>query len=854
MAFSGFRLDPLVLKGIPEDRLYEEWTLWHRALEHILEATGVSEDKKLSSLMAYGGKDLQKIYYALESVSIKGPYSEYGIAIKKLEAHFKPKHHAIFARHKFWEITRDSEETVDDLVMKIRAKAELCIFGKTEAESLEIAMMDKLLMLMPQDLKEKLLQKADLTFDEAIKIIKAHDATKSQVRQLGGSSTANRPFMAVNQIRGRREIECFRCGSKFHKADSDACPAKHLKCRNCKQIGHFAIKCRNPPYDEERRKRPGVFERHQKEEPHYKKRRIEVRHLDESEKEQDKKPQLTICNIDSEGVVVVCMIGDLSVGMLVDSGTARNIIDETTWRLMLAKGFKPKKEFNDHSLKFRGYGNSELKQLLAFESDISVKNGGRNYTQVATFYVIKNGSRPLLSRGTAEALQILKITIPDVKQLPINEIGVSKVPFPKIKGIRVHLSVKADAIPVQLPLRRAPVAIADRMKLKLDELEQQDIIEKVHGPSQWISALVPVVKNDGDIRLCVDLRRLNEAIEREHHPLPNFEDILPRLKGAKVFSVLDIKSAYHQCELDEKSRPLTTFLTQWGQYRYKRLVFGVSCAPEKFQKVMELILSSCKNVVVFIDDLLIYGADEIEHDKCLEKVLTVLEEHKVLLNAQKCKIKMSEVIFLGHRLTSNGIYPTDDKVTLIQGFRAPQSREEVRSFLGLVCYVAKFIPNLSTITFPLRELLKKEVEFKWDFAQQEAFEKLKHAMVQPEALAYFDPSHETRLVADASPVGLGAVLIQFKDEGPRIISFAAKSLTETERRYCQTEKEALALVWSVERFGNLLLGIQFELETDHQALESIFGPNSRPCARIERWVLRLQSFRFKVRSDDYDES
>lgn len=193
-------------------------------------------------------------------------------------------------------------------------------------------------------------------------------------------------------------------------------------------------------------------------------------------------------------------------------------------------------------------------------------------------------------------------------------------------------------------------------------------------------------------------------------------------------------------------------------------------------------------------------------------------------------------------------------MTLIQGFRAPQSREEVRSFLGLVCYVAKFIPNLSTITFPLRELLKKEVEFKWDLAQQEAFEKLKQAMVQPEALAYFDPSHETRLVADASPVGLGAVLIQFKDEGPRIISFAAKSLTETERRYCQTEKEALALVWSVERFGNLLLGIQFELETDHQALESIFGPNSRPCARIERWVLRLQSFRFKVRSDDYDES
>lgn len=222
MAFSGFRLDPLILKGIPEDRLYDEWILWHRALEHILEATGVSEDKKLSNLLAYGGKDLQKIYYSLESMVIPGPYSEYGKAVKKLEAHFKPKHHAVFARHKFWEIKRDPEETIDDLVMKIRSKSELCVFGKTEAESLEIAMMDKLLMLMPQDLKEKLLQKAELTFDEAIKIIKAHDATKSQVRQLAGTSTPNTSsFMGVNQVRGRQETECYRCGSKNHLANSD---------------------------------------------------------------------------------------------------------------------------------------------------------------------------------------------------------------------------------------------------------------------------------------------------------------------------------------------------------------------------------------------------------------------------------------------------------------------------------------------------------------------------------------------------------------------------------------------------------------------------------------------------------
>lgn len=245
MAFNGFRLDPLILKGVPEDRLYDEWVLWHRALEHVLTATGVDEDRKFSSLMAYGGKELQKVYYSLDSTPTQGPYSEYGMAIQKLECHFKPKHHAIFARHTFWEVKKDPEDTIDELVMKIRTRAELCVFGKTESESLEIAMLDKLLMLMTQDVKEKLLQKPDLNFDEAIKLIKAHDATKAQVRQLGGSSTIAQPFIGVTQVTERQRVECHRCGSKAHLANSDRCPARELKCHKCQKMGHFASKCQN---------------------------------------------------------------------------------------------------------------------------------------------------------------------------------------------------------------------------------------------------------------------------------------------------------------------------------------------------------------------------------------------------------------------------------------------------------------------------------------------------------------------------------------------------------------------------------------------------------------------------------
>lgn len=146
-------------------------------------------------------------------------------------------------------------------------------------------------------------------------------------------------------------------------------------------------------------------------------------------------------------------------------------------------------------------------------------------------------------------------------------------------------------------------------------------IFKVTEPSPWISALVPVFKDNGELRLCVDMRRVNQAILREHYPLPIFDEIFPTLTEAKYFTVLDVKQAYHQCQLDVESRALTTFMTQWGRYRYKRLVFGVNCAPEIFQRTMESMLCHCKNVIVFIDDILIYGKNEQEHDSCVKEVV-----------------------------------------------------------------------------------------------------------------------------------------------------------------------------------------------------------------------------------------
>lgn len=281
-------------------------------------------------------------------------------------------------------------------------------------------------------------------------------------------------------------------------------------------------------------------------------------------------------------------------------------------------------------------------------------------------------------------------------------------------------------------------------------------------------------------------------------------------------------------------------------YRYTRLLFGINCAPELFQKIMEQILAGCEGCFVYIDDIIIYGETLEQLKERVAKVIAALKLYNVMLNESKCVYGVETIEFLGHKLSAAGISPKQDKVESIRNFRRPANVDEVRSFLGLVNFVGKFIPDLATITEPLRTLTQKNAAFVWEDKHQQVFEQLKENLCCDLALGYYNIEDRTQVYADAGPVGLGAVLVQINDDGPRAIAYASKSLSDTEKRYCQTEKEALALVWSVERFHFYLFGRYFDLITDHKALEVIFAPKSKPCARIERWVLRLQSYKFKV--------
>lgn len=487
-----------------------------------------------------------------------------------------------------------------------------------------------------------------------------------------------------------------------------------------------------------------------------------------------------------------------------------------------------------------------------FRSKITDEAGGSNRIIISTrvmAMVVKQQGQPLLGLDTAKEFGLVKFCVPE----PSTVAAITGLePFNKIKGVQVEIPIDVSVKPVWQPYRRIPVPLEKAVDEKIDELLQQDIIEPVNEHSSWVSSMVIVPKaGSNEVRICIDMRRANQAIKRENHPLPVMDDFLPHIKGATVFSKLDIKQAFHQVELAPGSRYITTFITKKGLYRYKRLMFGISCAPELFQKLMEQILSECEGCVNFADDIVVDGENMLIHDKRLEKELKVLKDNNVLLNEEKCVFRAKSIKFLGHVLNEQGVQPSRDKIEAIKSFAVPTTPELVRSFLGMVNFLGQYIPNLATFSEPLRNLLRKEEKFVWGSKQQDAFEILKDKLTSELVLGYFDVNDRTLVFADASPVGLGAVLVQIARDGPRkgqprVIAYASKSLSEVEKRYCQTEKEALALVWAVERFHFYLYGKCFDLITDHKALETIFGAKSRPCARIERWVVRLQSYRYKI--------
>ena len=316
-----------------------------------------------------------------------------------------------------------------------------------------------------------------------------------------------------------------------------------------------------------------------------------------------------------------------------------------------------------------------------------------------------------------------------------------------------------------------------------------------------------------------------------------------------MFTKLDANAGFWQIKLSEASSLYTTFITPFGRYCFKRLPFGITSAPEFFQKTMSAILANLDGVVCMIDDILIHGSNQEEHDRRLTAVLDKLHQAGVTLNKDKCKFSTNCVQFLGQQVDSQGIRPDPQKVAAIQQIAPPTNVKELRRFLGMTNHLSKFTPNLAETTKKLRDLLAKKNHWTWGEPQQKAFEKIKQQLSSSPVLAIYNPEKQTIVAADASSYGLGAVLSQIQSDGTsRAVAYASRSLTSTEVKYAQIEKESLAITYACECFSDYLIGKPFHIFTDHKPLVSLLG--SKPLdslpPRVQRFRMRLMRFTYTI--------
>jgi hypothetical protein len=692
-----------------------------------------------------------------------------------------------------------------------------------------------------------------------------------------------RKFQAPPPVYPDGPALCGYCGYEAH--NRSVCPAKNTSCNFCHIPGHFAAVCKAKQQESNRHPPPN---RHP---------RQGVRFVMEEEEGDNDDSSFQAWAVRGANAIIrwfmpmvlLAMLGTV-VEFLVDTGSEVNLLDKATYDTL---EYKPKLEKS--SKKIFGYGahfipvlgkfstrvkyrgqyrlieflvvEGESGNLLSYRSSVELDVIGQvrtvaeadhehkafsNRHKEVNYYMGKyapllTSPLPLTAQTEAERQQeIVKKYAAAYTSLFSGKIGL-------LQDRQVKLHIDKSIQPVKSKLRAVPFHLREKVEAEIERMINEDIIEPVSGPTEWVSPIVPLPKPNqpGKIRICTDARAPNKAILGMRHGFPTMDDIAVRMNGAKVMSKLDLKAGYLQVGLHPDSRYITTFCTHLGLFQYKRLNFGVNVASEYFQKEIEIVLQSLPGQFNISDDIIVFGKDQAEHDVRLAAVLERLNSAGLTLNVEKCEFSKTDMDFFGIRVTAEGITMQEHKFAALKHAKAPTSASEVRSLLGLASYSSRFITDYATTVAPLRELTQKNVPWRWTEVEQEAFENLKDAVIN-KTTAYFDKNRKTELVIDASPVGLAAALIQYDEKKPDdkfLVLNVSRALSKVEQRYSQVEKEGLALIWACERLHLYLYGgKEFLVTTDNKAIEMIFrNPASKPKARIERWALRLLPYKFSIR-------
>lgn len=677
----------------------------------------------------------------------------------------------------------------------------------------------------------------NLTFQRAV-----DRATALEAALANATAAHSKPEseFGMNQLPSRGTTKCFRCNST-HLANS--CPHVNATCFFCNKKGHIQKAC---------------LRRQGKLQPKRKRTAQNVRVLQPSES-----PLRSVATkeVDTgEPIMLSLIVEGVPLQMELDTGAAVSVMSLGQFRSLF-----PTVPLKETKLTLRTYTSEPVKPcgvcFLRIEHNdqcqrlplyVLPQSGpalfGRNWLQqVRIDWSQVRGLQQLQCERSlsAQRLPELQSLLDRHKDLFKNELGT-------IRGEKATLVFKDGKTPKFFKARSVPFSLKSTVEQELSRQEQMGILTSVTS-SEYATPVVPVLKRDGSIRVCGDYKlTLNPILDVEHYPLPKPDELFAALAGGQQFSKIDLNRAYQQVKKDEESKRYLTLNTHKGLYAVNRLPFGIASAPAIFQKIMDNVLKGLDFVFCYIDDILITGRSKEEHLRNLDAVLKRLSERGIRVKPSKCEFFRDELTYLGHVINKHGIHPTDEKLAAITNAPAPTDKHQLQSLLGLINYYGKFVPNLSTVLFPLNRLLQKDAAWDWDTACDRAFQHIKQLLSSAPILAHYDPSLPLQLSCDASAYGVGAVLSHiFSDGQIRPIAYASRTLSRAEKGYSQLEKEALALVFGVKKFHYYVYARHFVLLTDHKPLATIFGPKTGipaiAAARLQRWAVGLSAYSFSLK-------
>ena len=348
-----------------------------------------------------------------------------------------------------------------------------------------------------------------------------------------------------------------------------------------------------------------------------------------------------------------------------------------------------------------------------------------------------------------------------------------------------------------------------------------------------------VKKKDGTLRLCIDYRQLNKLTVKNKYPLPRIDDLFDQLKGASIFSKVDLRSGYHQLRIKDADVHKTAFRTRYGHYEFLVMPFGLTNAPAAFMDLMNRVFRPYVDqfVVVFIDDILVYSKDQESHDTHLRVVLKTLRKEQLYAKLSKCEFWKNEVSFLGHIVSKEGIRVDPKKIEVVVEWKPPRNVTEVRSFLGLAGYCRRFVKGFSMTAAPMTRLLQKNVKYEWSEKCQRSFDKLKAFLTEAPVLTQPTGGREYVIFSDASLNGLGCVLMQ---EG-KVVAYASRQLKPHERNYPTHDLELAAIVFALKIWRHYLYGEKCFIYTDHKSLKYL--PSQRELnLRQRRWMELIKDY------------